>query len=110
MSTVTVPKGRKKLLVRECLTELGVEASFGAAKKWFMKNHKLTLADATFYHVRKDMQMERQAVQPLPSKLPQFITPLPPKPRTNVLDVVKNVKELIDKLGKEEAKKLIDLL
>ena len=114
MTTTTV-KSTKKNLVKQCLTELGVNASFGSAKKWFQKNHKLSLADATFYHVRKIMQQEKlQLTKPLmvatAKALQAVSSELHTELQLNVVDVVKNVKELIDKLGKDEAKKLIDLL
>lgn len=106
MLMTIVPKGQKKVLVRQCLNELGVEANFGAAKKWFKKNHGLSLADATFYHVRQDMQREkRQAYLPHPATIAKIgLVDI------KIVDVVKSAKELIDKLGKEDAKKLIDLL
>lgn len=107
MPTVTVPKGQKKVLVRQCLNELGVETtSYGKAKKWFMKNHKLTLADATFYHVRKDMLLEKAGVTP-PVVKPQQTNDIQPNV---VVDVVKRARELINTLGKDETIRLIDLL
>lgn len=105
---IIVPRGHKKALVRQCLNELGVEASFGQAKKWF-KNYKLTLADATFYHVRQDMQREKIAApHPVVSVLQKL--PTIREKISGVVDLVKTAKELVDKLGKEEVRKLIDLL
>ena len=92
----------KKQLVRDCLTELGVHAPFGDAKKWFLKNHKLKLADATFYHVRKTMQLEKLTSAAKVSAVPQQ--------KLNVVGVVKTVRELVAKFGKEEVKQLVDLL
>jgi hypothetical protein len=108
VQTLPVPKGQKKLLVRQCLNELGVETSFGMAKKWFMKNHKLTLADATFYHVRKDMRGETAAAKTAPPKQVSkpFVSPLD----FSIVEVVLAAQKLVDKLGKEEVRKLIDLL
>jgi hypothetical protein len=103
MQTLTVPKGHKKLLVRQCLNELSIETSFAQAKKWFMKNHKLKLADATFYHVRKDMQLE--AANSVPAPKPSIRVQV-----HSIVDLVKTAKELVDKLGKDEVRKLIDLL
>lgn len=105
--TIAVPKGQKKLLVRQCLNELGVEATFGAAKKWFKKNHNLTLADATFYHVRKDMQGETAAAKTPPKQASKpFVSP----EVQGIVEVVLAAQKLVDKLGKEEVRKLIDLL
>jgi hypothetical protein len=104
MPTITLAKGQKKVLTRQCLKELGTGASFGQAKKWFKKNHNLTLADATFYHVRQDMRREAALKTP------------PTEPTTTrevvsgIVDLVKTAKELVDKLGKEDTIKLIDLL
>lgn len=107
---IILPKGHKKALVRQCLNELGVGASLGKAKKWFMRNHKLTLADATFYHVRQDMQREKIAVPTYPVvSVPQKLPTIHEK-ISGVVDLVKTAKELVDKLGKEEVRKLIDLL
>lgn len=104
---LTVPKGEKKKLVRTCLTEIGLDASFSQAKKWFMKNHKLTLADATFYHVRRDMQ--RDAVILFGKPKPDNSVSVG-KTGSTVIEFVKAAQNLIDKIGKDETIALINLL
>jgi hypothetical protein len=113
---MTIPKGHKKRLVRQCLTELGVETSFGAAKKWFQKHHKLSLADATFYHVRKDMQVENLRLVAAATKVVKVITengiskPFVSPQVQGIVEAVLTAQKLVEKLGKEETRKLIDLL
>ena len=104
--SVTLEKGQKKVLVRRCLEELGLEATYGDGKRWFKKNHQLSLADATFYHIRAAMRKE--AVNPKVSKLVEKL--VDSYTLADAIPILKQAKELVDKIGKAEAKKVIDLL
>jgi hypothetical protein len=101
--SIIFAKGEKRQTVRKCIEELGLQVTYGAAKRWFKKNYQATLADATFYHVRQAMQREAVKQNLIPVK--QSGCSL-----ETAVQIVKQVQDLVNKIGKEEVKKVIDLL
>ena len=138
MATNGSPKGTKKGYAREALEDLGISTTYAPARAWVQKKYGVDLAEPTFYVVRKEMQQEAQSQGgTAPAKVSESRTAAPTAPakaksaapksqkparggaaasagasaqEEGVAEMVLKAKDLIERLGKEEAKRLIDAL
>lgn len=108
--------GTKKGLCAECIQALGVDVTYTVAKKWCKNHYGQEVSEPQFYTVRRIMTDALQAVSnpeqrpaPWSAKVQAKFTQDAPT-KNSIADLVKATKALVDKLGKEEAKNLIDAL
>src|SRR5438270_2136732 len=82
-STMTKPKsesqkGEKRRYTREAIESLGLDAKYVDAAKWVKDRHGIEVSDPTFYHLRKEMQLEASGGAGQPSVAPGKPTPASP--------------------------------
>lgn len=107
------PRGEKQQYAREALQSLGLDTDYAAAARWVRDRYGAVLTDSTFYHNRKQVRQEQAAQAPAAvetSAHPAEARPDGPTPREGVAELVTKARELIERLGKDEAKRLIDAL
>jgi hypothetical protein len=138
-------RGEKRQYLREAIETLGLDAKYLDAAKWVKNKYGVEVSDPTFYHLRREMQIEAgkrpqsgagtgkaEAAGGEPSSpkasqtetssagitgakggdkkqsqggAPQAAGSLP---QDGVAALVLQAKRLVARLGKDEAKKLID--
>jgi hypothetical protein len=128
----TLARGEKKKITEQAIRTLGFDATFASVKKWIKARHNCDIHESKFYPIRREMQakhkpptasigstvhkavLERMAevgvVKPAeqPSNSIQARAYL--FEPNGIIALVKTAKALVEKLGKEEAKSLIDAL
>jgi hypothetical protein len=110
----------KRELCATCIEALGLDVTFSAAQKWCRNRYNQNISEPQFYTVRRSLQdavdaaEARQpkptAVSPTAEVLARIPSATAAPSKDSIADLVKATKALVDKLGKEEAKNLIDAL
>jgi hypothetical protein len=100
-------KKSKKECIYEAINELGSDATFLEVKSWVQKNYGATITDPPFYSARTKYRKTKaeEAAKEAANGVAQA-----EKQKEQILDLVKVAKSLVEKLGKENAKALIDCL
>lgn len=117
--------GTKKELCKVCIETIGVDATYTEVRKW-CKQHGSDISESQFYTVRHEVRrsiqdaaiLDEADAVPKPSiasAVLQRAEQLSPSAvatleNDSIVDLVRATKKLVDKLGKEEAKNLIDAL
>lgn len=104
--------GTKKDLCAECIQALGLDATYTAAKKWCKNRYGQEISEPQFYTVRRriaDLVAAKPAIGGAVLQQAEQLVAVPAKD-SSIVALVKATKALVDKLGKEEAKNLIDAL
>ena len=118
--------GSKRELLALCIKTLGLDTTFATAKKWAMSKYKMEVGEPQFYTVRREMQDAAKPASPIVQAVldrmpPGVITPevaaaaaraaaIEPASANGIAVLVKTARALVEKLGKEEAKSLIDAI
>ena len=95
---VATAKVTKKQLVLKAIKKLGTSASAKEANNYLQEHHGTKVSEAQYYTIRKQLVGEK-------AKPPQQNHDI-----DGVVALVSSARELIKGFGKEDAKKLIDLL
>lgn len=116
-------KGEKTKCIREAIQALGLNANRSQVQVWLKQKYGFKpddVAESTFYNIRRAMidtpvQLqtttpgEKEAFQELHDTLVDLQTN-GPKPKDSVASIVRQLKQVVERLGKNEVKELIDVL
>jgi hypothetical protein len=98
----------KKAMVLESLQKLGLQVNAKSASNYIRRTYKADMPETTFYTLRKELRDEKNKPQLV--KTSDVVRVLPSKPTNGVIELVRTAKRLVELLGKEDAKQLIDSL
>lgn len=110
-------KGEKTKYIREAFQKLGLKAKRQEIQAWLKKTHNLQdddVAESTFYNIRRAMldefaeAQEKQAAAPPMTLVAENKTPV--AENNGIVSIVRQLKQVVEKLGKNEVKELIDVL
>lgn len=93
-------KVTKKQLILKAIKKLGKSASAKEANQYLLEHHGTKVTEAFYYTVRKAQVGSQKAKLPKPNGADA----------DGVVALIGSARELINGFGKEDAKKLIDLL
>jgi ribosomal protein L7/L12 len=100
-------KKTKREYILEAIEDLGSEATFVEVKSWVQKQYGVSITDPPFYTAR-NLYRKKQAEEKLKQQAEEAVNH---RSQTDkLLDTVKTAKSLVEKLGKDNAKALIDCL
>jgi hypothetical protein len=110
-------KGEKTKYVREAIQTLGLQTSLKQVQAWISKKYGADAAevgDSTFYNLRREMREAtpaRPSIETLVADAPAAPPTPPAKAEDNgIVALVKQLKLVVSKLGKNETKDLVDVL
>ncbi len=96
--------------IREFLEKKGLDTTYAQAKNEFFRTYRIPLPQSSFHNRRNEMRKE--AAKRTASTAPSLVAPAPKpaNPLSGVAELVRTAKKLVDLLGKEASKELIDSL
>ena len=115
-------KGEKTKYIREAFQKLGLKAKRQEIQAWLKKTHDLQdddVAESTFYNIRRAMLNEFAEAQEKQAARPSIATLVDrhsqaeglPQPENNgIVALIRQLKLVVAKLGKNETKELVDVL
>lgn len=108
-------KGEKTKCVREAIQTLGLQTSLKQVQAWIKKKYGAEaslIGESTFYNLRRELReatLARPSIETLVADAPA--APAPAKAEDNgIVVLVKQLKLVVSKLGKNETKDLVDVL
>jgi hypothetical protein len=104
---ITKAKKSKKECILEAIEALGAEATFVEVKSWVNKQYGVSITDPPFYSARSQYR-KNQTAEARKRVEEEAINSA--KQTDRILEAVKVAKSLVEKLGKDNAKALIDCL
>lgn len=98
---IMLVKGTKLRYLREAFNKLAPNnnydsLSYGIVNNWLKKNYKTTVAETTYYRMRRNLIDNKQVVEA--------------KPVNDLVSLITTLKTVLSKIGKEQTKNLIDLI
>jgi len=106
-------KGEKTKCIREAISALGLQAGRSDAQAWLKQKYGWDdVAESTFYNVRREMMLtNRFAEAPSIASLTDSPVSADNAPaKGGIVALIRQLKQIVSKVGKEEAKELIDIL
>ena len=94
--------------IREFLGKKGLDCTYTKVRNEFFRTYKVTLPQSSFHTMRNTMRAEAASL-PVPAKIAAKVTPAPKK-QSEIVEMIRIAKRLIDVLGKDEAKEVINSL
>ena len=102
-------KGEITKRMREAINALGLDCTYHKAQEWLNKKYgkKLVYSESTYYSIRRLMKLDQEKKsRPSISSLVDN----PPIEQNGIATLVAQLKIVVTKIGKNEAKQLIDVL
>lgn len=116
MASMLSPNMTKKEMLKQAIRELGPNVSFVAARDWVQRQYRTIVANKSYNDAKKDLVRERQQIRPAapitapPQPAPAVVATPVSNNNEGVATLVRTLKSIIAKHGKNELKQLIEEL